>query len=252
MKRLAALALAALLSACSDSTTGPTNHQPTDLATVLRELTLPSLTGMSSALTGVAVPLPTSIPSAGCTYSTSAQGFLCPTVVAGGLTVTQSYTLLDAAGRSQSAFDGNTTASIRAKSSVSGTVTADGNSLTVDQVQDMTVSGLLTSAHVMNGTSVMKMKGTIAAGGSTSPISTSMNMTVSNLVMPVAAAGAKAYPLSGVITSDMTVAVDAITSVSVRTEMTFNGTSKVAVVTTTSGFSQRCTVDLAHPGTACA
>lgn len=247
------VAIGAFISACaSDPTTAPTNNVRNDLASVLREMTLPSLSSVSGALVGVAVPVPAVATPSNCTYSASAQGFQCTTVVAGGLTVVQSYSLLDAAGRSQSAFDANTTAAVRIKTSMIGTISADGSNLAVDQAQDMTLSGLLTSRHVMNGTSVMKMKGTVSAGGSASSIATTMNMTMSNLVMPAVTTGAVAYPLSGVITSDMIVSLDAGTPLSMRTEMTFNGTSKVAVVMTIGGRNQRCTIDLSNPASTCA
>ncbi len=253
MKRVLSFAIIAVLGACSsESATAPDSRQPTDLATVLREMTLPSLTGVPAALTGVTVPVPTPVAPANCTYSASVQGFQCPTIVAGGLTITQSYTLFDAAGRPQAAFDANTTAAVRSKASLAGTVTDAGTRVTIDQVQDMTLSGLLTSTHVLNGTNVMKMNGTVANGGSTLPVAMTMTMTMSNLVMPTATTGAAAYPLSGVITSDMTVALDGGTSISVRTEMTFNGTSKVSVVSTIGGLSQRCTVDLSNPASTCA
>ena len=249
---LGILVISALLGACSsDSGTGPSARQPTDLATVLREMTLPSISSVSSALVGVAVPTPNPVTPANCPYSAAAQSFQCPTVVAGGLTITQSYTLLDAASRAQTAFDPATTAAVRMKTSMTGTISADGNNIKVDQTQEMTLSGLLTSTHVMNGTSTMKMNGTVVASGSASPISTTMTMTMSNLVMPTGAAGAASYPLSGTITNDMVITANAGISISARTEMTFNGTSKVSVVTTIGGMTQRCTVDLSSPTPTC-
>jgi hypothetical protein len=253
MKRLLSLGivtLGALLGACSsDSPTAPSNHPPTDLATVLREMTLPSISGVSGAVIGVAIPPTSAVAPSNCPYSTSAQSFQCPTITTGGLTITQSYTLLDAAGRSQASFDPATTAAVRMKTSMKGTMTADGSNLTVDQTQDMTLSGLLTSTHVLNGTSVMKMNGTVSASGTTTPITTTMTMTMSNLVMPTVTSSSL-YPLSGTITSDMVIA-DAGISLSARTEMTFNGTSKVSVVTTIGGLTQRCTVDLSNPTPTC-
>lgn len=256
MKRLVSLGLVAfgaLLSACSsDSATQPSNRPPTDLATVLREMTLPSISSVPGAMVGMAVPLSSPAAPSNCTYSATTQSFQCPAVVSGGITFTQSYTLLDAAGRSQAAFDPATTAAIRMKTSMLGSITTNGSTVSMDQVQDMTLSGLLTSTHVMNGTSIMKMNGTVSTAGSTTPLSTTMTMTMSNLVMPTAVTGAAAYPLSGVITSDMIIAVDSSSSISVRTEMTFSGTSKVAVVTTIGGLTQRCTIDLSNPAPTCA
>jgi hypothetical protein len=250
IRRLGFVALGALLSACgSDSSVAPTN-QPTDLNQVLHEMTLPSLSGATSlagvSTQGIAVPIPT-----GCTYSASTQTFACASVTISGLAFTQSYTLFDASGRPQSAYDPATTASVRLKTTTVGTITADGNSIMIDQAQDLTLSGLLTGIHTIDGTSITKLNGTVTSGSTSVTTANTVNMTISKLVVPKETAGASAYPSSGTITIDAQT-VDNGFSATVHVEVTFNGTSKVAVVISSGIFSQHCTIDLANPNAACA
>ena len=98
--------LGALVTACSsDSSVAPVTRQPVDLNQALSEMTLPSLAGVTTALPGVpSQALTTPLPSS-CTYVAATSRFVCPTVTVTGLTITQSYTLLDASGTPQSAFD---------------------------------------------------------------------------------------------------------------------------------------------------
>ncbi len=50
-RRIAALALGALMSACSgDSSVGPSSGKPTDLNQVLAEMSLPALSGVAVSL----------------------------------------------------------------------------------------------------------------------------------------------------------------------------------------------------------
>lgn len=240
------LALTALLLACSsESTVAPSAQQSTTLSQVLSEMSLPSLAGTASL--GPSVPVQSvgaPVPST-CSYSATLQSFTCPTVTASGLTITQSYTLLDAAGKPQSQFDPNTTAAVRVKSTISGAVSQSGSAMTINQQSDMTLSGLLTATHVMNGTSTMAMTGSVTTGTLTMPITSSGVMTMSNLVMPTSSSSGNAWPMSGTITEDFTSSVDTNgSSVTLHMTMTFNGTNKVAVVTTILGTVQHCTMDL--------
>jgi hypothetical protein len=249
--RVAVVALATIVVACSsDSPVAPSASQATTLSQVLSEMTLPALSGVASTLssapvTSAATPVPST-----CSYSASSQSFSCPTVaMANGLTVTQSYTLLDASGKPQSQFDPGTTAAVRTKMSAAGTVTLTGSTsgtLTIDQQQDMTFSGLLTSTHVLNGLGTVHMSGAISTGTTTTPANSTTTMTTTNLVLPPMNGDAIAWPTSGTLTEDMT-NVDAGSPVVVSTHltMTFNGTSQVAVVITIGTNTQRCTIDMA-------
>jgi hypothetical protein len=256
--RVAVVALATIVVACSsDSPVAPSASQATTLSQVLSEMTLPALSGVASTLSSAPVTsAATPVPSL-CSYSASSQSFSCPAVTKGGLTMTQSYTLLDASGKPQSQFDPNTTAAVRTKMSAAGTVALTGfntsGQLTIDQQQDMTLSGLLTGTHVLNGTMTMHMSGPISTGTTTTSTNSTMTMTTTNLVLPTAQSGATTWPTSGTITEDMTTTLgDVSLVVSTHMTMTFNGTSKVAVVITIGAMTQRCTMDMANPGLACA
>jgi hypothetical protein len=254
--RVAVVAFSAMMVACSsDSSVAPPATQPTTLSQVFSEMTLPALSGVASTLSSVPVTsAATPMPST-CIYSASSQSFTCPTVTTGGLTLTQSYTLLDASGKPQSQFDPSTTAAVRTTMKGTGTVSLTGSNttglLTVDEQQDQTLSGLLTGTHVLNGTMTMHMSGPLSIGTTTTSMNSTTTMTTTNLMLPQA--GASAWPTSGTITEDMTSTVDAGSpAVSTHLTMTFNGTSKVAVVITLGGITQRCTMDMANPGLACA
>lgn len=245
------VAVGALLSACSsDSSVAPTNRQPADLTQVLHEMALPSLSGATSLAGAPVAALSAPTPS-GCTYSASTQSFACPGVTVSGLTITQSYTLLDASGRPQSAFDPATTASVHLKTTTVGTITADGTSVTIDQTQDLTLSGLLTGTHTIDGTSTSKVNGTVKSGSSSFSTASNVTVTISKLVVPTATTGANSYPSSGTVTIDATTTVDNGFAATVHVQVTFTGTNKVAVVITTGVSTQHCTLDLANPVTAC-
>jgi hypothetical protein len=249
-----AVALAALASACSsDSSVGPGSQQPVTLSQALGEMMLPALGGAASSVIAApaaafAMPVPTN-----CGYSAASQSFTCPAITVSGLAITQSYTLLDGSGNAQSQFDATTTASIRMKTSVVGTLTEGGSTIAIDEKQDMTLSGLLTGTHVLNGTVVMRMNGTVTSGSVTTPITSTMTMTAANLVLPKSGTGASAWPKSGTLTADMTTALDpSLPALVTHITMTFDGTSKVAVVITADGFTERCTIDLLAQFSACA
>lgn len=245
--RVIALVVAvATLAACgSDSSVAP-DHPPADLGTVLSEMTLPAFAG--SFVTGApAVPTAALVPSS-CSYSAASQSFTCPSVTASGITLTRSFTLLNAAGTPQSQFDPATTAAVRTNSTSAGTIDSPGMTITVDSKDDMTLSGLLSGVHVLNGTSVMHMTGT-ESGGTTYAMTT--NTSIANLVLPATAADK--WPKSGQIIMDITGSMLDVEGAEgpVRVIMTFNGTSKVAMTMKLGDFSSSCTIDLTQPSAAC-
>lgn len=248
--RLAAVALAAIVVGCStDSSLGPSTNQTMTLSQLLSQMNLPALSGVTSTLSpAAAASAATPMPST-CSYSASSQSFTCPTVVmANGLTVTQSYTLLDASGRPQSQFDPSTTAVVRTKMSAAGTLTLTGSTsgtLTIDQQQAMTFSGLLTSTHVLNGLGTVHMSGAISTGTTTTPANSTTTLTMTNIVLPPMNGDAIAWPTSGTLTEDMTNVDAGPLAVSTHLTMTFNGTSQVAVVITIGTRTQQCTIDMA-------
>ena len=238
-----------MVGCSNDSSLGPSTNQAITLSQLLSEMSLPALSGVASTLSpAAAASAATPVPST-CSYNASSQSFICPTVVtANGLTVTQSYILLEASGKPQSQFDPSTTAAIRTAMSAAGTLTFTGSTsgtLTIAQQQDMTLSGLLTNTHMLNGLSTVHISGAISTGSTTTPGNSTLTMTTTNLVMPPMNGDATAWPTSGTLTEDNTSGDPRSPAPSTHLIMTFNGTSQVAVVITIGTKTQQCTIDLA-------
>ena len=251
--RLAALvAAAAFATACSDSPTGPVVGEAPELSQVLSELQPASLAPLASQIsaapiTGLDAPNPSS-----CTYESSTQRFVCPNVAITGITVSRSFTLLDASGNPMSQYDRTATAAVRMMSSFAGTVTSGASSVTVDQTQDVTLSGLLTGVRTLNGTALGHLAGTIGNGTTTTAIASTINTTITNLVLPQSSTGPDRFPKSGVIAVATTSSIGALPSFTTNVSITFNGTSKASVVVTGGGATTSCTVDLsAQTATIC-
>jgi hypothetical protein len=244
-RAIALVIVAAYVAACgSDSSTAP-DHPPADLGAVLSEMALPSIA--SSLVPGMpATPDVSTLAPSSCSYSSASQSFTCPTVTASGITFTRSFTLLSASGTPQSQFDPAATAAVRTNSTATGTITTDGSTITLDGQDALTLSGILTGVHVLNGTSVMNVHGTDA--GSTTPYAMSITTTIADLVLP--ATPADKWPKSGRILVDITDSMQG-SPATMHLAMTFNGTSKVVVTMVSDGFSMTCTVDLASQSPAC-
>ena len=260
--RLLLAGAALLTTACgSDSTTGPANPGTTsfDVAAALGEISRGTPTaarvemGASAVFTGSAV-----IPSA-CTYVAASQSFTCPTQTVSGVTITLSYTLLDAAGHPQSSPNIATTAAVRTLSTVKGTLTLQpGNAgaitgtLTLDRTEDMTLSGLLTGVHTLNGTASGTSVSVTTLNGQSINFTSVDKSTTTNVVLPKSGS-ASLWPLSGTITSDQ-----ALTSTSgtlaglkstIHTVITFNGSANMVVTVTIDGVSATCTINMQNPVT---
>jgi hypothetical protein len=260
LRSLVAGVSAALVVGCgSDSPSGPsTSGKTLDLATVMSQMSIGRVGSIPGASVVMSLPattgMPTLVPSA-CAFSPTAQGFTCPTVTSNGLTFDISYFLYDVAGKPQSAADANTTASVRTVVDTKGTTTVPptngtSGSVSITDHSDMTMSGLLTSTHTLNGNGTSRYDMTLS--GST-PLHAVIDMTTAttNVVIPTPAdANTPAWPTSGTIASDSkTVAtitgLGSITTTS-HTVITFNGTSTATIVFTSSvsGATSTCTLDL--------
>jgi hypothetical protein len=234
---LAIVALAVVSGACgSDSATGPSTEVRADLGQAFNEVGLPSISGAIEGIVGLIVP-PGS--SAGCTYTASSQSFVCPARTESGISLAFSYALLDASGAPQSAFGATTTNSLRTISVITGTLTDLGDSFSIDGRQDMTLSGLLSTKHTLNGTSNIKLS---FSSSGTQPLAVTTKVTIANLVVP---SGSSTYPVSGTILAEVT---EGVTGTD-KALMTFNGTSSVTLLFTYSdGTLQHCTMNLARGG----
>ena len=245
----------ALAGCQSDDTTGPSSDNGLDLSALISEIGMGS-GGVAGVMAANGYPVNTApplVPST-CQYSASTQGFTCATITSSGLTINASYFLLDAAGHFQSQPDPATTAALRTVTDISGTTSLDrsgtAGSMTIMQHQDMTLSGLLTGAHMLNGTSTLHSDLTLTAPGAMHMVVDQTSVTA-NVTLPKAGS-ASPWPTSGTVTSDGTTVTEsgsqslASTTHSVLT-FAGSGTVTVASTITTGGvpFTITCTINLA-------
>lgn len=243
--RLAALvAVAALASACSDSSTGPADVQPLELSQVLAELQPSSLAPLNAQISAAPLAGLTAPDPSRCSYDAASKSFICPNVAITGVTVSRSFTLLDASGNPQSQYDKTSTAAVRMKTTFAGTVTSGASTLVVDQEQDVTLSGLLTGVRTLNGTSLGHVAGTIGDGATTTPVDITVATTIANLELPRSSTGPNRFPSRGTITAITTTRIGVLPAVTSNTSITFDGSSKASVIITSGGGTTRCTVDL--------
>jgi hypothetical protein len=247
--RIAVLALVALVSACkSDSSVGPSNPPPATLNQVFSEMSLPALSGAvrGAAPTTGTMSLMPPVPN-GCSYDASTHGFVCPTFpTATGVSVTQSYMLYDKAGNSQSQYDPASTDAVRIITTMAGKETSGTFSSTINSTQDITLSGLQSGLHVLNGTTNLHLTTQDTGLPTAGPIDDTVVATFANIVMP---SGTDKWPQSGTLTIDGTSKVTGLAGpVSVHMVMTFNGTSKVPLTIGDGTHSSPCTIDLAGLG----
>jgi hypothetical protein len=250
--RLLALAAATLLAGCgADSSVSP-NTTPVTLDQVFKEMSLPAISGATSVavgLDGPAAALGSATPT-GCSYVGTSQSFVCAPITAGGITITQSYQLLNGSGGTLSLFEPTSLAAVRMQSTISGTQSDVTGTFTINGSQDQTLSGLQTNKHVLNGTTTVNLAGTLGAGIAAEPFTTTIKTTTTNLVMP-ANSGAHNYPASGSITIDDTSTFPGLPAMSSRIVLTFDGTSKVKITIDGVAISGCSTIDLSSTSPGC-
>jgi len=188
-----------------------------------------------------------------CVFETSTGRFGCDDKRGNGLSFSRTVTFFDASGAVQTAYDANTTASIKTETSVSGsTKTRDGGTATINRAGLMIVSGLAgaETTRTLNGNE----QGTVAitgtgVGGASLSVNTAINDTTVNLVVPVPTNrfDRRGYPLSGLRTHSTTTTTtrgsETRTDTRVRKE-TFDGTAIVQIELTINGVTQNCTLNL--------
>lgn len=244
--RLAVAAAALFAAACSDSPLQPASSANLDAA--LSEMSLSSLA--PAGILGMGVPAPsTALVPSQCAYASGSQSFVCAPLSFNGLTYDRSFALLTTSGAPQAAFDPATTDAVRTMTSVTGTMSFSGLtgsstsgsiSSTVDDHSTMTLSGLLSGRHVLNGQDDLKLTTT---GLGSAPFITTMTTTISGLVPP---ANGSHYPQAGSITAVMSGLDAGLGSSTFSMTMVFNGTSKVDVTMVDGGTTTHCTLDLAN------
>jgi hypothetical protein len=238
--------IALVVNACkSDSVFGPGSRS--DLNEVINELQLVKSYYHISWSRQFNATVPYIIPEQ-CTYAASAQRFNCPTQTIGGVTVTQSYTLLSKSGAPQDAFDGGRTAAVQTNTTLSGTYTINGSDLVVDGHDSYTLSGLLTGKHTVNATSTQHVSGTfvtaILFGGEKiqTTLSSTTASTVSELVLPPSFSDVtvSSIPMSGTITVHSTTSVDGKPAVVSSAVFPFDGTFNMVALITVDGVTHPC------------
>ena len=251
-----ALAAAAMLAGCGGDSSVSTTSTPVDLTRVFSEMSLPAVSGATRAAGGVGGAAGPTAPFAGvpkgCSYTLASQSFVCAPITQGGITISQSYTLLNASGAPLASFEPTTLAAVRMQSTIDGTQIGS-DSLVIVGRQDQTLSGLQTSKHVLNGTTTTTLSGAFGSGRfipSAEPVTITTKSTTNDVVIP-ANSDAKAYPLSGTVALDETISLRNLPPFTTRIVLTFNGTSKVRMTIDGVAVSGCSTIDLSSTTPGC-
>lgn len=226
---------------------------PSTLDQALADVAHPALDWSSTFFSGVGVVTLPIVP-ARCPFDQASQFFICAPLGGGGLTLNQRFTLLDASGAKQSAFDATTTRSLHLENAVAGTwapasLYQPGDTSFVDGQQVLDLTGLGTSRHTLNGTSFTLSTFKTPTGATPREA----KATITDLVLPVVASGAPvAWPLSGTIdTRSRDFLVGGDTTVFIAT-MRFSGSSIVTLTITQPGGIATCQLNLVTaPGLGC-
>ena len=249
---LATLTLAIAADACvSDSSVTP--NKPTDtLDAALSEVTAPALDYASATFSGAGIVTPAIVPSR-CQFDGASGTFVCGALSGNGLTLNQYFTLLDGTGAKQSAYDMSTTAGLVVNSAVSGTATGyvgrNAVTLTVDGQQELTLSGLGTAQHTVNGTS-LTLTTLTRSDNSEPPLTSTIKTKVVDLVIPVPGPNdPMPWPTSGMVeltsTTDLGYVIPlAAANTTTNAAMEFSGSSVVKLTITTQNGTQTCRVDI--------
>ena len=263
--RMLALALAAGLAACADSTAprnSVTDAQLTsDAAGDAGDATVLDLELMigSEAQAGVALasaaPLGFSSQAGDCVYSAGVGRFLCPTLTTPeGLSLERSYAVY-AGGTAQSSYSASATDSINFHTFLTGSLARDTRSAWINHTRTLTVSGLAgaETQRTWNGTGVRSDSAHMTENSVARRTKFQSVDAISNVVFNLPRS-ANPYPQSGSITHDITVSstVDRAGGQNTRTAtrhvvVTFNGTSTAAMTIGT----RSCTVDLVTRSVTC-
>ncbi len=240
-----ALVLPVIADACVSADALAPKTPPPTLVAALADVAHPAL-NYASQFFGAGIVAPAIIPTR-CPFDSPSQFFVCSPVTGRGLTINQRFTLQDASGGKQSAFDATTTNGLHLENDVANS----SSSINGQQVLDLT--GLGTTRHTLNGTSLTLLSGTTTVNGSLVQVNEERRTTITDLVLPVVVSGAPVgWPLSGTVdTRSRDIIVDGDTIVFIAT-MRFDGSSVVTLTTTVPGGIATCRVNLVTTGVGCA
>lgn len=250
LSRSAVIAGLAFVASCSDSTTGPSAQSSAELNTAIAQTTYGDASSYSSArsLTGMpGAPSPTFDPSA-CTYSSSDNGFTCPSKTVSGVTFGLKYYLYDANDVALDSYNATTTAKLRTVFDAVGSFsTGSGASAAIvglNHHSDMTLTGLLGTSRTLNGSSSDQDTVVTTNGGAQVVATLDATGTATNVVLP---AEAGQYPASGMLASDITAKTTSnnlTTTANLRGTLTFNGTNFATFTLSTGAGTTACIIDL--------
>jgi hypothetical protein len=245
---LSVLVLAALLGACGSESTllEPKAAEPRTLEDALGLIGVRSIPDALTPVYGVGMGVPVGVPAWGCVYGASTGSFVCAPETYEGFTIASSYTLLDAAGKPQSAYGATTTAAIRAVIDVDLGAKGAGSEFVIDNHHEVELTGLLTETRVLNGTSSEHVKGTFSYNGVPYPVDVTASTRMTDLVVrrPGTTGGTGWAPAAGTVTFESSAALGAgLPPATARVTMTFNGTSTVSIVATIGGVTRQCSYD---------
>jgi len=194
-----------------------------------------------------------------CAFSSTDNRLTCQPVTRRGLTVTRSFSYLDASGAVQQAFNDATTNTVNAKTSVAGTRVHHSlrDTSIVSSKSDITVGGLASGAtqRTVNGTTAgtENTVGTKRDGTKFTAVRAAGD-TITGVIIPLVN-GRPTYPTAGTIVRSMqatvTLAGQTPTMSTRREVITFDGTSTAQISVTQDGVTKTGTLSLTGGGLDC-
>ncbi len=249
--RLAVLAVATGVAACSSDATAPGPDSAADVAI-----------GDVAPYVGPAFESPSA--SVGpetraqeCPFNAERQRFVCGPVVRNGLTHVHAFAFFDAAGAIQRRYDALTTETIAREGIVEGTLSRENATIKINHRVQTRISGLAgaNATFIINSVGRDASSTEIALADGRSSTAILAFDTTANVVMPVhpreSARPAAAWPLSGTRIFNVTVRHERTGRPTFTThrreEITYNGTNLVPVKLSVNGATRSCIRDLSAP-----
>ncbi len=253
LRAATALTLAAVFTACGDSTTGPTDAGVSASVSAATTLDIATVSGdaaqedvetfkVNRGAFGLAtIDFERFARWEACPYDATATRFVCVAKNRGPFNTARSYAYLDAAGVAQTAYGATTTAAANFKWALSGTITKERWSGTMSRERDITISGLLgaNTTVTVNGTGATERQRTKflrdgdGPNGLTRDYDLESSLAIVNVVTP-AIRVPDAWPASGTITRNYKVtrtdATNGTVVVTRNSVVTFNGTQFAKLV----------------------
>lgn len=192
-----------------------------------------------------------------CAFSTSTNRVECAQTMHGGLTVSRSFSFLDASGAVEQAFDTAKTNTVNVKTTVTGTRQHHETvSSTVNSSSDFTVSGLASGStqRTVDGVAAGTETTTGTRDGVPFTATRLAGDTTKGLVIPLQD-NRPTYPIAGTVIRGMQATITpngATPSMSSRREViTYDGSATATVVITQDGVTKNCTKPLPHGRLTC-